>query len=393
MADTPEAVKTVETLYSLVPVVGPVFSATFKFLEFTGYFGSTDPLAAAVRALQREMTALTTRLNLLEQRVNQLAVLHGHLDNQVRANKLQERRLALDRLLNRIAGQPQSVSERNGIQFDAWQVVQQFIDDPDLWLWTDLEITYQVDAAGQPTATPAQVNLLPPDFKTTAALPLYAYAVLTWLIAIDLETGGNVADVRAKVGAKLRQHTDHCRVRAGFDELSQAPVTFAEQVMSRITCFPVAQHKFALGNQCRFSIVCDNLMERRRTSVGEASLDMPAGTSVLCQAPSNMGLSYEAEVEAAQGVAPLSELADLMERVATRGSLREQLVGVFVPSPNLGFAFLYTVGQNGDLTWYRQDPNAAAGSFSVVGAASGWHKLAGFLASTVRGRGDALWTA
>ncbi len=354
----PSTLKTVETIYSaLPPPAGPVFAAMFKFLDFVGYFGSADPVAQAIKLLRGEIDAIKKDLDTLKERVNRLAERVAQNENKARLNRLTDIRLRLESLINRIGNQPASASERDAIAFDAGQLADQFLDEPDLWRWTDLETTRFLDDYGH-EAGPPQVNLLEPDFKPLPAQPVYAMAVLTWIMAIDLDTGGNVDAVQRKHGGRLRRHVDQNRVRDGFDDVRQPPETLPENVMTRITCRPVAQHKYALDRECLISIQCENIMQRRIFTVRDMVIPMPAGSAVACEAPGNLGEFDEREIEGQQGTETFRQLADLLERVLLTGSLRQQFIGRFGSSPTRGVAFIYAIDRDGDLFWYRQAANA-----------------------------------
>lgn len=354
----PSTLKTVETIYSVLPPpAGPVFAATFKFLDFVGYFGNADPVTQAIKLFEREIAAIKKDLETLKARVNQLAERVAQNENKNRLNRLTDIRLRLESLINRIAHQPASVSERDALAFDAGQLADIFIDELDLWRWTDVETTRLLDDYGH-EAEPPQVNLLEPDFKSLLAQPIYAMAILTWIAAIDLDSGGNVHVVQQKYGVRLRRHINQNRVRDGFDDMRQAPETLPENVMTRVICRPVAQHKYALDGECLISIQCENTMQRKIFAVRDVVLPMPAGSEIACVAPGKLGELDEREIEGLQGSETFRQLADLLERVLLTGSLRQQFIGRFGSSPTRGVAFVYAIDQNGNLFWFRQAANA-----------------------------------
>jgi len=84
------------------------------------------------------------------------------------------------------------------------------------------------------------------------------------------------------------------------------------------------------------------------------------------------------EIADQEGVQTLRQLADLLEKVLLTGSLRQQFIGWFGSSPARATAFLYAIGQNGDLFWFKQpggaDPAALAAWEGPKTVGSGWQE-------------------
>jgi hypothetical protein len=398
----PSTLKTVETVYSLLPApAGPVFSAAFQFLDFVGYFNQADPTAEAVKVLQQEVAKIAQDVDKLKERVNRLAVRIAQDENQSRLTRLADIRMRLESLLNRIAHQPASATERDAIGFDAGQLAAVFLDEPDLWRWTDLQTTRLLDDDDGHESGPPQIDPLDPDFKSVLAEPIYTLAILAWIAAIDLDTGGNVGVVGQKYGDKLQRHIGQCRMRDRFVPLQQPPETLPENIISRIICSPHAQHKYAFDQECLISIECENIMQRRTFWVRDVSLLMPPGNDVMCVAPENIGDFDQQEIADQEGVQTLRQLADLLEKVLLTGSLRQQFIGWFGSSPARATAFLYAIGQNGDLFWFKQpggaDPAALAAWEGPKTVGSGWQEFTrvypagGDRFYGLKQNGDLLW--
>src|SRR5262249_25210952 len=263
---------------------------------------------------------------------------------------------------NKIAFGPDTASERNSIAFETWQICDQFLDEPELWRWTDFRVTHHLDDYGREVDRPT-INLVLPDFKSEPTLWLYTIALLTGITAIDLDTGGNVSLVINRYGAKLKRHISQCRVRDGFDRFSDAPNTLAEEILHRLECTPVANHKYALQQQCDWSIVCRDLM-MGKTTTSDAKIMMPPGNAVLCTFPEGPVEFYFLAFADERGIALLRALADQLDQVLARGSLRQQFIGRFeMSTPEDWPQTLYVIADDGQLAWYRLAPDPKPGQW------------------------------
>ena len=351
----------IESVCDNIPVYGWLFSGALKFYDFCISFDQPDPWVAAVAQLQAQITKLESEFKTLNDRLNQLAQRVGNDENKNHSQRLADIQRQIASIVNRIANKPQNVNVRQEIAFDAGQIPDIFLDDPSIWQWTDFKTTYTLDDDGYQIGAPA-LDLLEPDFKVVPTQSTYALSLMTWITAIDLDTGGDVAAVERNYGDRLRRHIPMNRVRNGYDDLNQAPETFPENVMARIICHPIAEHKYALDHQCDISIQCDNAMRRSsRTPVRDVTIYEPEeGPSVMCMPPENLGIMDERDLEDQEGNGVFSGLADMLERVLLTGSLRTQFIGTFGASPTVNIAWMYAIAQNGDLFWYKQTPSSSA---------------------------------
>jgi hypothetical protein len=278
-----------------------------------------------------------------------------------------------------------SASERSSMAYDMGVQADRFLGNLDLWQWTDIRTTIERDAYGNPVPGGTAVVAMPPDFKVRLAMPVYRAAMLTWLIAIDLDTQGNYLLVRSKYGVSLGRHIDMISIRQGWNELQTPPQTIPENIKSRITCYPIAFAKFAdAAGNCSFSIACENVMDRT-TLVMPPDLQVHMNpvpndpNPILCTASPGMGLLDEEQIESDRGIALLSALEALLRQLQTTGTLRGQFIGRFDATPTYNQAFLYTVTPASDTLWYRQqaaaDPNALAGWIGPRKVGSGWADL------------------
>jgi hypothetical protein len=352
----PNELKYMETIGSFMPQpAGMVFSAAFKIFEFANGWGRTDPVTTALAKLQKEIDGLNKAVGELRQRLNATGRRIAQIENDRHLDTLTEIARETARISFRLSQGVSDAKERALLAFDAQALADRFLNEPHIWQWTDIAVVQRFDDDGNSAGE--DVTPLPPDFKAQLALPAYAYAILALVAAIDLDTGGDPAAVGMRYGDGLNRHVEACTSRPNWDELSDPPKTLAENIRTRITCFPQSQNKFAVKGECRVTIVCENVMERSRTGVGESSVWLAdTGPSVLCTLNPDLGRNHEEAVEDEKGVQLLHALADLMLRVLKNGSLREPLIGQFVIAPPVPFGFLYGIGLDGSVDWYRQVP-------------------------------------
>lgn len=368
--------KTVETVVSFIPgTYGAVAQAFMAIFDFAHSFGKTDPLDYAVARLQRQIDALVAELGKVNDRLNRHARRIARIENERHVDKLLDLNREAARLALRIAQRPTDAKERALIGFDARVLADRFLLEPDVWQWTDLEVTRHFDDYGQ--FAREEVWPLEPDFKTHLALPSYTAALLLLLAAIDLDTMGEPSAVRQRYGDALERHLTAVTSRPGWTDLADPPETLAEMIRARITCRPLAVNKYAAAGECVFGIVCENVMERHTAVVRDVTLMMAdRGPTVLCSAPPDVGRADEEEIEGEKGVTLLTQLGQLMRQVLTQGSLREPFIGRFALAPTLPLALLYGIGHDGSVDWYRQAPgdgaNAVSGWLTRQGTRHGW---------------------
>jgi hypothetical protein len=361
-----EETKNIETVIDFIPPpYGTVFKVFFKVWDFAHNWGRSDPIVAALAYLQGQIQKLRDDLQRLDQRVSILGRKVAEIENRNRLQRLAAFTADIERVQFRLSQQPADTNERALIAFDAGAITEVFLNDFDLWLWTDVLITREYDDFDVLVNTAE--DPMTPDFKAYPALPVYLSAVMTWLAAIDFDTGGNYQLVQQRYGDRLRRHLAKVFTRPNWNELEQDPDTFPEHIMARITCYPEAHHKFARHEECSFSILCNNVMDRRVTWVRDFVLVMPpVPGNVLCTADPNAGVLDEREIEEYRGVQALTELGEILGRVERTGSLREPFIGQFATTPFYNVAFIYAVNDAGELLWFRQRPS------SQLGVLTGW---------------------
>jgi hypothetical protein len=309
------------TAVELVPY-GEVLVKGFKLVEAMYDFGKTDKVADAIARLKSEIERIKQDLDRVNERVNEIHVRLAANENLARIRELRRHSIELLNFANRLT---QATAQE--VAFGAKLEAQAFLDDRDLWLWSDLKKTITRDENGEERFEEIWVDA---DFKTYPALPTFASALLLYMAAIQLECGGDRTRVQRGYGDQLRRFIATVSVRPNWIENQEVPGSFPEEIKARITCYPVAQHKYAQDRACRFSIVCNEAIARRTTSPGELTLEMPAGQDVLCTASPDVAWSFEQELEAADlGLQTFSTLESMLRQLETTGSLGFQFIGQF----------------------------------------------------------------
>jgi len=356
-----EQTKTLETIVEVIPVYGSVIKTAIQIFDFAHNFGRSTPLDQTLADFQKQIDALVAGLEEVNRRLNVHAQRIVKIENERHVDKLLTLGRELQRIAFRILQSPADAGERSLLAFDAVALANRFLDEPDIWEWTDIGITRDFDDDGN--FLRSHVEILDPDFKSHLALPLYSNAVLLLLVAIDMDTKGDPSTVERRYRQRLERHIAAVLSRDGWDDLNDPPLTLAEMIRARITCRPFALNKFAAKGECVFGIVCENVMERRSTNIRDVSILLAdEGPSVLCTVNADIGRSDEEDIEGEKGVLLLTELGDMMRRVRDTGSLREPFIGRFVMSPTRALAVLYGLRHDGGVDWYRQASPGAPGT-------------------------------
>jgi hypothetical protein len=309
------------TVAELVPYTAPLAKAVKLVIEMYE-FGKADKRDLAIALLQQDIARIRQELAHINQRLDDAIVRIAKIENRQRVRALDDQALELEALAFRLSAQ--TAAE---VAFEAGQRADVFLSDSDLWLWSDVKKTVVTNEGGQPSET---VALVPPDFKSYPALAVYSYALVLFMAAVQMETGANRQLVQSRHGTRLRRHIESVSVRAGWVDGEQDPKTLPEQIKSRITCTPVAQHKYARLGKCRFTIECRDVIARSMGDVGEVTVDMPEGNSVVCSADPNLGWAEEQQAEEKDdGIRVLATLEKMLRQLEMSGSLGEQYIGQF----------------------------------------------------------------
>jgi hypothetical protein len=371
--------KTIETAVSFIPApYGTFFKVFVGLISFSNSFGRPDPLVYALARLQEQINELAAALREMEQTMSIIARRIAELENGIHVSKAKDISRAADRIALQLKQRPTDTNARELLAHDASAMVDRFLLEPDLWLWTDIEVIRRYDDYDR-FVPPELEKLLDPDFKVHIALPLYAHAIMLLLAAIDLDTMGESARVQQRYGKLLERHITAVSSRPGWKRDHDQAVTLAEMTRKRIICRPHAQNKYAAEGKCVLDIICENVMERRNIWMHEVTVTgYPAGHNVFCTVNPSITDFDQEDAENTAGVMVFNRLGEMMDKVLNTGSLREPYIGRFSMAPTLPLAVLYGVTHSGAVEWYRQMPaegqQTAASWMGPRHTREGWSK-------------------
>ena len=245
--------KEYETVGKLVSAAGWVGSA-LGFVKFLYEFGKTSPIEYALKDLQRELEAFKAKLLELNDRLNIVTQDQVKAENRARTDKLEEQRIRLSTLAFQLSNDPTDRVRAAEAAYEAGLRADVFLTDHNLWLWSDVRIITPRNQYGDVIGE-TKIQKIEPDFKTFPALPIYSMALAVWITAIMIKTGGDRAAVQARHGEKLWRHIAAVSLSDGWRDVGRSPSTLPEQIRSRISCEPVATHKYARNGQCTFTLL------------------------------------------------------------------------------------------------------------------------------------------
>ncbi len=355
------AVKSIQTAVSFIPPpYGLVFGAVFKFYDFAISFGRPDPIAKAFALIAKQIQQIEKQLGHVNDRLNDLNNRIANIENRASLKLLQEINSEAKRLAFAISLRPDDGFARRLIAFEAQALADRFLEEPEVWQWTDVAVVKVFDEQGKHLRT--EKTALHPDFKLVLAFPAYLDAIFLWIAAIDLVAAGDPPTVRQLFGPALMRHADANLTRYGWvDNKGQPPETLAEQVRARIDSEVSVLHKYSdKEGKCSYGIVAVNRMDHTSRMVGEVDMTKPNAKQgspnfgTLCTWPSTLAVAYEKEAEDDYGVALMGEISEALKQVHYGGSLRRPYIGRFAMSPAPVAAYLLGITEEGEVDWHFQ---------------------------------------
>lgn len=359
-----EEYKTVSLLWD----IGGWIAVVMDFVQWCWEFGKTDPIDLAMERIERELQEIYSRLDGLDDRIDELVDIVVRSENRARVRWLRGKAGEVTSLAFELRQDPGRAAV---VAHGAARIADELLEDEDAWLWRDVLVRPRLDAYGEPTGE-TYSDPLPADFKVALALPVYVGALILWMAAISAHVrgdrsrvapplrqpvdGGHRQEVQAIYGAELERHIAATGVRRDWRE-GEPPLTLPEKVRSRISCRPVAHEKYARDGRCVFSIMCTNEIERTTTSVREISITVETGPfPVLCTIDPGVGLQDEREEEdgypASRVLARMNEILRAMH--ATGQFPFEPFVGQF-PDWQASRVAMYGLGPDHSVTRYTQN--------------------------------------
>lgn len=339
---------------AVYPAAGAVFKATAEMLDMFGYFSHPDPVGDAIKLINQRLDVLERRVSDLETRMRALENELFRTQNMSRVRLLRSKQDSLKLLAFKLAQKPAEKRERQALAKEADIIANGFLEDPDLWKWSDLNLNDNKMSA--------------PDFKPLPALEYYFVTLVTLMAAIDNAADGDYEYANREYGRDLKKHIEYLTVRAGWRQEDEE-VTLPESVRKRITCTMEVVHLSPRNRVCQIHEWCTDVISRELTTIDMHEVLMPVGAE-LCNIPPNLGrsstaaapgtdaqklenpLESEQELERKYGVELMARLAEKLELLRTTGSARESFIGTFDASTQAA-EYLYGVKPNGELLWYR----------------------------------------
>lgn len=321
--------------------------------------GRTSPIESALQHIARELDRINGNLLELGNRLNTVTQRLVEAENRIRINAVNEHVIPLTTLAFQIQTSPTDRTRIAEAAFEAGARADDFLTDRELWLWSDVRIVTPLNQWGEPDLLrPRYLEAMPPDFKTTLALPVYAMALMTWMTAIALDAGGDWSAVRDRYADQLERHIAATTIRYGWrDDGTVEAETVAEQIRSRITCQPMPVSKYAVDGQCTFTVQCSDTIQRTRQVIREFSVavDDPNPQQHMCTIHPEVVLQDESELEEQDpALAGLMKLHEMLRSVAASGRLpQEQFVGVF-PNWTAVIIELYGVASDFQLDFFTK---------------------------------------
>lgn len=385
------------------PAVGVVFKVFGEFYDWAINFGlsDADPLGDAVKVINARLDALEARMAVLEKAIGEVQSDLFRTQNLARVRRLRDHESLLQGILLRLQQQPKDRDIRLQLALAAQKVADDFVIDPDRWLWSDMALA---DTAWEDRAIKAG-QMFPPDFKPFPTMDYYTMALATWMTAIEYEGDGDRARIQATYGRAIQKHIDFLSVRPGWDRLKDDPATLPENVRKRITGL-FEPDKYPENKVCHFHEYTVDTIARQVKYVGTHSYPAQSDNE-LCTVPQgfwNRMTEGEEALEREHGMGLMWSLAQTLTRLKTYGTVREPFVGTFPLAPTAVPAFLYGVRPDGRMAWHRHDsarldPGPGKPEAWKVGSpsGSGWDGLRQVIPGgrnviyAVTGDGKLLW--
>jgi hypothetical protein len=352
MADNNEKnVEVVETVWSFVPYVGEYVAGMVKLIYFLGTWGEKDPIQQALEFLQKQIDELKIRMDQFNERLNQLVERISYDENKIRILRINDRTAELRLLMSKLSLRPVDTYNRRSLALEAASLADGILNDPDIWLWTDIRVKKTFD--GYERLVREEKTLEPPDFKNFI-IPHYIHALQVLTVAIDLDTGGDPVTVQARYGDVLQRHIEQ-KVNPTWLPPG-SPATLAENVKARIRVYTESSYKYAANRECIIDIMCENSMERTKKFVRSERVFMAdPGPEVLCTWSPNLGDFDQQMVEDRAGVEVLRDASEAMRTILSLGSLRPPFSGQFAMTPVVQSAKLFGIKHDGSVDFFEQD--------------------------------------
>ena len=377
-------------------------------LGFFGYFGSDTKIQDALRSLQKQIDSIHIELKEINARLDELVENLAAVENRATLQRLLDYLDDTKELNLSLLNTPyDDIALTVDIANEAGILVDKFIrKEYDIWHWTDVEVRKSINP---------KTGMLENEkynarqkFKNLPTLPVYHMALLTWLTArervVELGETGRLDDDTGRI----TRHLTAVSVRPEFDKYALentdplkpitrkigSPESITEHIKWRIRARPYASHPYTDRNgMCHFTYALENWMSGERKGGSDFDLYVGKGSNIACTVnPHLLGApSLETEAETEAGVDLLLTLAEVLQRVASKGRMKGSFIGEFDFTEIYLPSTLYVITQEDELHWYQnKESNRPGGSTFWEGpklVGNGW---AGFT-SVFSGGGAAIY--
>ncbi|EEM86350.1 hypothetical protein BK749_14480 [Bacillus thuringiensis serovar vazensis] len=376
-------------------------------LGFLGYLGSGTSIPDALRSLQNQIDRIQAELKQIQERLATIVQDQADIENRATLEQLlnyhDEIRINALALQNTPAD---NVAMSVNIANEIGIVVDKFLrNDYNIWRWTDIEVRTETDPQ-----TGMVINRVPYNarlkFKNLPTLTVYVMGLLTWLTArervVQLGETGRLSDDAGRIA----RHLAAVSVRPNFDKYTSGdlgdPKSITEHIKWRIRATPTSSNKYPVNGQCHFYYIFENWMSGQRKS-GDNFDIYKGNNNVLCTVdPNSLGApAMELDAETEAGVELLLNMAEVLQHVASRGTLRKQFIGQFPTTQAHPPTTFYVISLNEELHWYRNLESSRPGGSTILEGpkkiGTGWGNFTsvfsggGVAIYGVQPNGDLLW--
>jgi hypothetical protein len=342
-----------------------------------GFFKQSDPIGDALKKINDRLDAIETRLDATDRRIQAVQDKQFRDENLQNTRALRDQRNIIAQVLQGLEDKPTDRFTKNQLTLKAQQVCDRFVDDPDLWKWSDLA-NRNINWNGQQFK---QGEMMQPDFKPVPTLEVYATALATWMAAIEYGSGGkDKVGVRKTYGRALQKHIDFLTTRAGWNEFNDAPQSLPEEVKSRVVGLYVPTSRRPDAEQtCVIAEYTNDDFAREKKLVGNITY-VARSANEACGVPANLlnvSTPKEEALEQTYGLDVMALLAEKLTHLKEKGTIREQFIGTFNPVMS-GGETLYGIGRDGSVMWFSDNiTTRPVGAEKTVLTEHITHKLSG----------------
>ncbi len=301
---------------------GVPFASTMLGIVRAGELVPTTPsvLDSRLAAVEAMLANMEPRLALVEARLRQVQVELVRVENRARLNELRTVKDELTIINEELRTQPADAGQRKVLAFRAMTAANRLKNsiDFDVWQWSNVAPTDQT---------------IRTRFMVYPSFEVYAAAVATWFVALDLYAGDNPQRLVAEFGPALLDHAAFLTTPNDFELFADEPVTLDEHLRMAAFSRLEAVDRFAdAAGNCVFAVETVDSMTDTVAETGRETIAMnPATVGTLCTTnPAQaVGLAGEQELLDRYGEQVMAALAADLDKLGHHGSLGAPFVGTF----------------------------------------------------------------